>query len=180
MRSKAQQPQLHAPDIHTKLCLTSVHGRHASWEHWHVCFTGERYCGALRRACSSAPRMTPHKTLQYIKFWQPSGSSTKSVNGLSSRICMHAEFHVMQDRGTLHAIQSTVGRAHQAALSALRIPVRHRRGCVQEHPEAHLPAQTFSLTKYRCSTGLCPVLKLLTRLCHFVHRFPEVPTLASL
>lgn len=41
----------------------------------------------LRRACSSAPRMTPHRALQYTRFWQPSGSSTKSVSGLSSRIC---------------------------------------------------------------------------------------------
>ena len=41
------------------------------------------------------------------------------------------------------SIQSTAGRAYQAALGALRIPVGHCRSRIQEHFEAHLPAQAL-------------------------------------
>lgn len=37
--------------------------------------------------CSKAPLMTPQSILQYFNFPQPSGSSTKSANGLSSSSC---------------------------------------------------------------------------------------------
>lgn len=90
-------------------CLLLIHSSHYDWERvnptWlltisnasHSCFecprpamwalqTGYRWIEE-HLTISKAPRMIPQRTLQYINPGYASGSSTKSVKGLSSRIC---------------------------------------------------------------------------------------------
>ena len=113
--------------------------------------------------------MMPHSTLQYISPEYTSGSSTKSVKGLSSSICNRTQGHesivrpkaqrccmpkpVLRHGG--HGRSSALRRlpkscvvcrekkdlAHQAAFCAICAPICH--GCcrVQEHLEADLHSQ---------------------------------------
>lgn len=88
---------------------------------------------------SSAPLMTPQRTLQYLRLLQLSGSSTKSTRGLSSKTCQQSQTDTAAPRtGAFVYMKQTCTAAYHITGSVVCIPVGNSCTCTQKHPEANL------------------------------------------